>query len=744
MSTVAACAVVGMVGCGGGSSSTVATETSKVSGVAVDDLILNGVVEVTNVAGDVLASGRTDASNGSYALDLDYSGVVMLQVRCDENSMMLTPEGNVTCPSEMSLRSVADVKAGVEQEVNISPLTEVVVQRAQSMGETITSEVVESARTEIGLMFGVDPIADDPTEGPYSDVVSAIHEVAETTDADVLTVIEDLAEELSDGSADGEEDTILSALVDEMDDLNLTNNLTESDGDYIPPENPADLTDIESAKAFMAEVRTQTSEADSFITTEEAAINSALESELLDLEYIGNSVNMIADGIGYMSEENLTSIETDIGDRTYALNGSDGSYSYTITEGDKTWSGSVTFPGVLLGDEAVAEIYKEQTLTMNVQGTFPLGDVSVTEEGVEDSQSFEGTLTTIRSGTVTTISLTGKAASNGTSVEIKAFDAELAYSEGEVGEDGNAEPVLEYLKLNKLDLEGIVDGYTVNGVITVNAYTQNSSLSALGGMYEVEEGGFGGYISCSGSRVVDGSVSVTFTYDGTTYEPNYTDEGGDNYYFGFDDLPANLEYDELTSGDYVAFSATCEDESVEPELTINWSWGYTDEELANNGWVPSEITFEGSVVRENAALNGTLNAKWLNAATMEMVEDSNETAMVEVSFSGKLQMPDRPEMLTTLTFKNAEVENNIQNTVAASYTYDATVINATAVMDEALENGSIEITNQSGMKANMNIANGSIDANSTLTKDGHLLGTFEEREDAAIIKYIDGSFETLF
>ena len=59
-------ALVAINGCGGGGSSgdtNVAPAVLK--GVAVDDLILNGVVTATDTGGATLASGRTSTTDGT-------------------------------------------------------------------------------------------------------------------------------------------------------------------------------------------------------------------------------------------------------------------------------------------------------------------------------------------------------------------------------------------------------------------------------------------------------------------------------------------------------------------------------------------------------------------------------------------------------------------------------------------------------------------------------------------------------
>ena len=108
--------------------------SSLISGVAVDDLILNGAVEAKDPSGNLLDSGRTSDTDGRYTINVNYTGVVLLNVTCDENSTMYNPDTKIetTCGSDVSLNSLGAVTAGNDLEINISPLTEIVYQRAIS------------------------------------------------------------------------------------------------------------------------------------------------------------------------------------------------------------------------------------------------------------------------------------------------------------------------------------------------------------------------------------------------------------------------------------------------------------------------------------------------------------------------------------------------------------------------------------------------------------------------------------
>ena len=227
------------------------------------------------------------------------------------------------------------------------------------------------------------------------------------------------------------------------------------------------------------------------------------------------------------------------------------------------------------------------------------------------------------------------------------------------------------------------------------------------------------------------------SYNGVTYQADYVDAYYE-YNYGFYNLPIDVDY--ITIQNNVDYDATCENNNDTPYMTINYSWNDSNSEILNSGWLPNDITFTGAISRTGASIEGILNAKWLNAATMDMESDT-ATPLVKVTLDSKLQMPELPAMLFALSFEN----NATHNTLDASYTYDATVINMSALFDTDMNNGDVVITTHTGLKADITISDDTsvLPVEGTITKDGALLGTLEERFDVPVVKYIDGSFESL-
>ena len=748
LSSVAITALI-MTGCGGGGSASSSQTSAKVSGVADDDLILNGIVTATTPDGTVLGTTRTDSTKGSYSLSINHTGMVILNVKCDDNSTMLNTETNTTqaCGKEVTLNSLADVKLGVEKPVHISPLSQLVYKNAEAKAKdgNITNVNVNNfsvARNQIGLMLGVDPISDNPTKKNAGKIIDSIHKAAEAdNNISVIEFTKNLADALSDGKADNED--AVKHIVSAMSENNIANNLVDKNGTYTPPKNHAKLSDIDEAKAFFDELRTQTMSVTNsnnpktpgFLDTESQNINKALNDKTLNIGYVGDVLNVLSNCISEAYDENKTKLQGyPMGEsREFKLEKtSEGVWKYTIDENNTNWKGQISFPEVLAGDKAEDEIYKSGTKKLTVNGDVPLDYEAVTKKGIKDIQTFDGTVEVTKTSSGADISIVAKVASNGTSIELKKVKAEIAYEKGKKDKDGNVEPNLHYFKLDQLVLKGVVGDYTIDGTLNVNKYAQNDKLKAKGGIHKEYTSGFDINFECDNDTTPTVN-NVVFSYNGESYTPS---ENSDSYY-RFEGIHANINHDDILKN--LDYNASCDNDG---NLSIDsHNWHNSDKEVANSGWLPSDITFKGIIAKDNASLEGTINAKWLNVKTIDVDKAKNKDRFVNVKFDGKLQMPERPKMLTTLTFEN----NATNNVVGASYSYDKTLINLSGTFDTDMDNGNATITTQNGLRTVLKVKDGEVvtDGSTKVTKDGEKLGSLEERDGVPVIKYIDGSFESL-
>ncbi len=163
----------------------------------------------------------------------------------------------------------------------------------------------------------------------------------------------------------------------------------------------------------------------------------------------------------------------------------------------------------------------------------------------------------------------------------------------------------------------------------------------------------------------------------------------------------------------------------------------------NSGKLPKKVTFTGSIknTQTNGEINATLNVDWLNAATMDLSEGSDETPLVDVSLAGTIKMPSRPLMLLNIGYTNPNDRNNI----TFGYAYDATTLNGTGAFDKEMENGLITLTTHNGIQSLIKISDGEVvyGAQSPVTRNGRAVGELQEREGVPVISYTDGTFESL-
>ncbi len=165
--------------------------------------------------------------------------------------------------------------------------------------------------------------------------------------------------------------------------------------------------------------------------------------------------------------------------------------------------------------------------------------------------------------------------------------------------------------------------------------------------------------------------------------------------------------------------------------------------IYNGGVLPKKLNFVGRVVNKTteAEINATIDVNWLNAQSMNLLDDSSDTPSIEASIIGTLKMPQRPLMLLSLGYKNPDQEHDL----TFSYSYDKTVINGIGSLDEAGENGKVVLSSPNGIKATIFYTDGEVvyGSESSVERNGVVIGYLEERESLPVIKYTDGSFESL-
>ncbi len=419
-------AAVLMTGCGDSTPPPANEKSALLKGVAVDDLIVNGKVKVYDPAkpSEILATGRTDKNDGSYRLKVSYDGVVVVQVSCDEKSQMKNPAtGELkSCKEDLKLHSAAALSPEKKEVVvNISPVSEFVVRQMEAKGAT--KESLEEAQSNIGDMFGFDPLATNPVENiQYKKVIAAVHKLAEQeNEDDIVDVVEKLADDLADGEA-GDDSNLTQKFAQIMESEGVANKLTENDGKYKPE--PSDgksgtsdkkdntqkpdsgdsgssgksddsgkttpspdpekqkAENIALAKKFIKEIRTQTLQVvdyqnygGGFLNYEADALGTSLEGVTLNVKAAGKYVARITGDIAKAIATGETEYRsyTDSGKEFAYQKESDSVWKYEIfEENTPKYSGTVTLSQK--DPQSIGVLDFSGTLQVKFEGAVPVED----------------------------------------------------------------------------------------------------------------------------------------------------------------------------------------------------------------------------------------------------------------------------------------------------------------------------------------------------------------------------------
>ena len=761
-----------MSGCSkDGSSSKDDTEVTnaKLSGVAVDELILNGLVKVTDVAGNELQTGRTSNADGSYELQLsEYTGVTVLSVSCDADSELLKADNTkVACPTNTLLRSVATVNSGVEElTVHISPLTEIVyaqaVERSGGDVASLSTENIQASKDVVGQMFGFDPLATNPvTNTLASSAIASMNTLADANSSlTMMDLVEQLADELADGEANGAADETLQLLVAQMKEDNIENALVDNNGTIVDvqPTDPTVFDKITASRLFFEELRTQgysvaNQNGTGFLDVEADAMGETLDSITLDTEYLAGAVSTMIEAIMQAEDENTSTADLTIPNTWASAGGTDPqivgtlerdsavrtnwTYTFGTASSSNLWSGMITMPieDVQEANETLLQDFT--TLAVSISGTLPL-DQNSTDAAQRFTVNLDAELTkkTFGASFAMDANITDNA------------DVELALSNvtADIGYSFNAsnELVPSYAKPYTMTVQGRVKHYTLDGSLNISNYVQNTAAANNGLVVEFPETEAFFQGTCNSGNI----DNIRLVLGGTDYYPNYQDiydgdgnnSNGFNFFVGFS---VDGEYDYLELQD----ALTAEGCSM-MQIYNTSTYTNSNEAIANAGYLPQDIVFEGRVenTTTNAFVEGRVAVNVVNAADVDLVEieqDENGSATIPqgtIDITGKLQMPERPLMLITVGLDNTVDAK--KPVIDASYSYDTTVVNLATTVDTELDKADVVITNQVGLKIDVAV-DGDQPLTGTVTQDGVDIGVIEEINGVPRVKYVDGTFESL-
>lgn len=261
------------------------------------------------------------------------------------------------------------------------------------------------------------------------------------------------------------------------------------------------------------------------------------------------------------------------------------------------------------------------------------------------------------------------------------------------------------------------------------------------------------------AQMFDLDLTVTKTEAGANIEVSNVSLAENTALVGISAMSITAVYDydstidDITSGyiklNSVTFNGQCGNYSAIGTLkTTDYVENETLLQGENKNLLPSKLSFNGSLTNTSTKgkISGLVNIDWKNAATM--VENGDPE--VDISVDGILAMPERPEMTLGLTYNNAVATEATYHNFTASYSYDALVIDTVGMLDKEGVNGHITITTNNGVEFKIIISgedivegNAETGTGSIVTVDGTIIGTLEYRSEIVVVKYIDGSFESI-
>jgi|GEM_PF-1249926 len=475
--------------CGSSSSPSVDEKVvSIVEGVVVDDIIVNAIVTGYSNQFNRLGTTRSD-ENGDYKLYFqDYRGLVIVEATCDKDSSMKAFNGTVKeCPLNTRLRSFAVASGRSTPAVaHITPLTEWVFVRAQALSPhgTITDIAFQQARAEIAESFAVDPFIDNPTQTNYGVILTAINEVAQEEGKTVQEIVDEIAQDISDGTV-GDSDTTQD-LANELKDNGVTNNVTENNGTYTPitgedidSDGDGTITEEESiayAKDMFKNLRTSTL---SLVDYETPNQSGTVDTELRDFGRLVAAFKIKMSTASVYKTDILSAIFKAIEDGKLTSSTTIGEgvgmaltiekttptqWSYKFGSAD-IYQGVVTLPALEPSEYRDSNNYSQLKFTFD--GTLPAyrSKDGMSELGV---QTLKGDLYITNEGDRIKITLINGLVESGDDQKINVSKM-VVYSDKLI--NGS------YSQLEEIVFDGIISQYHVDARIDVTQYTQNAAIS---------------------------------------------------------------------------------------------------------------------------------------------------------------------------------------------------------------------------------------------------------------------------
>ncbi len=515
-----------------------------------------------------------------------------------------------------------------------------------------------------------------------------------------------------------------------------------------PPESVRLQPDITKAKNLFESVRTQVYDAQTFVEKEGAQIDNALEEVSDTVEFTTKAFSVLNDLVvtAIDNNESSQSITVAGGHREISVEKDVNnvvSWNYIIIDDNnksKAWTGELQYPNI---DENNFDPGDFTVLNAELSGTLPIGYYGqVLPQGKVNSQNIEANFEIDRTSDGAKLHLDANIDNNGDEIGIKDANVAVAYDVN----DTTKQIIPKYVEVNNLYVNGKVGDYTLDGELSVESYAVNKLDESKGFESEAIYYWVVPTLKCTGDQ--SDVTGLTFTYNGKTYRQNWLDrhESNNDIYIsaGFDDILGDEDALLNAANDIQNYGGIPSGWSCSVDRIDSGFW--TEDDFTNSGHYPSEIVFNGELSNETsgAYLKARIDAKWLNVEDADLHQDTYQP-FGNIVIRGTLKMPESEAMSLSLFYAN---DKNLQH-VYVNYIAGDVSIKAKSDIPYGKDKQPLDIylSSSAGIFATIKLdEDGKIDTqNSSLTNiDGKVIGYFEDRKGIPVVKYIDGSFESLF
>ena len=748
-----------IIGCGGGGSSSSSTSTSStLTGTVVDELIANGIVKVHkgSLSGDVLAQTRTD-ENGNYNVAINYSGPVVVEVTCDENSSFIEDNGTKEKCNLSSPLLSANIADGTIIKGNTTPLTTELVGLATNgdLNKTITPENLTKAKKVITYLYGIDPIITNPVDNStYKTIVQTLHTIAKDENKTVMDLVKDVINDAKDGAI-GDDNNITKLVISKLAkegvkspaiDNNVTEiNVTEIANSSIPYDG------IAATKSVIQSLR------DNIYSISNEDENGTLDKEAKDFndainrDVIKNTEDALY-AFGYVLDAAVDSNASMSGsvsqngntyDYNVTANSDNTEFNYSITWNGKDYKGTIKTSQDYKNVNDIDDLHSDMFFEVN--GSLPSTDNKTIYSKVTAHKNNDKTFT------FNLVNAQIKGDRDMLQIKNIQIDGKyFTYTDDENETDAD----LSYIRLYNIELNSLIDKrFEINGSLSLN-WVQNNYVKnkypegSFAELYWLEP-----VVTCENNNTEAAPQGgyVIFKYNGENYELDKTwSDGNYNTAFGrdFDDNPLMMSYKDGDLYDYIHDPSNYDLSNVQcpsgysPQ--IEWVESDIDDNFANDGYIPNKIIFTGDVKDLNTSveMNGKITAQSSEIQNVDITKDEN-IPNYQITLNVNLIRPSYPN-----TILNADFTYNRDNKVSKlnmSYNYGDDIITLLGNWNND-QSGNVVVTDANGVKIIIPVNTGGniIFDKSKVLYNGEQVGKLEDRGDnLPVIHFNDGSVESL-